>query len=49
MRLICDHTRLTEATGWRPTMSLTDGIGATVAWFSDPANLARYRPESYTL
>jgi NDP-hexose 4,6-dehydratase len=49
MRLICDHTRLTEATGWQPSMSLADGICATVAWFSDPANLARYRPGAYTL
>lgn len=49
MRLLCDHTRLTEATGWQPRMALAEGIAETVAWFSEPANLARYRWESYTL
>lgn len=49
MRLLCDHTRLTTATGWQPRTALADGIAATVAWFSEPANLARYRWESYTL
>lgn len=49
MRLVCDSSRLREATGWRPHTSLRDGIEATVRWFSDPANLARYRWERYTI
>ncbi|MCC7484478.1 MAG: SDR family NAD(P)-dependent oxidoreductase [Burkholderiales bacterium] len=39
--------------GWVPQTAGPEGfrraLGETVAWFTDPANLARYRPGSYTL
>jgi nucleoside-diphosphate-sugar epimerase len=47
MRLVCDSTKLREATGWVPAHSLDDGLKVTIDWFNDPANLARYRPGSY--
>jgi len=47
-RLVCDASRLTAATSWKPQYSLEDGLARTIAWFSDPANLARYRPLIYT-
>jgi NAD dependent epimerase/dehydratase len=47
MRLVCDSTKLREATGWAPQYTLTDGLKVTIDWFNDPANLARYRPGSY--
>ena len=49
MRLVCDASALEAATGWRPLVDLRTGIGATLAWFEDPANLARYRTHRFTL
>jgi NAD dependent epimerase/dehydratase len=49
MRLVCDASQLRRATGWRPTVPLEAGLSRTVAWFSDPANLARYKPEMFNL
>jgi NDP-hexose 4,6-dehydratase len=49
MRLVCNHERLTEATGWEPRVALQDGIEMTTRWFEDPLNLGRYRWDSYTL
>jgi NDP-hexose 4,6-dehydratase len=49
LRLVCDASRLREATGWKPAFSLESGLGATIEWFCDPANLARYKPTSYVV
>lgn len=29
----CDHSKLTDATGWRPQISLEEGLARTVEWF----------------
>ena len=47
--VVCDSTALRDATGWAPAHSLEQGLAATVAWFGDAANLARYRPADYNL
>lgn len=49
MRLVCDASRLTAATGWRPAVTLRNGLATTAAWLADPANLGRYRSGSYTV
>lgn len=49
VRLLCDSTRLREATGWTPRHTLEEGLGITAEWFSDPANLARYRWGTYNV
>jgi UDP-glucose 4-epimerase len=49
MRLVCDSSRLTAATGWRPAVSLADGLAKTAAWFAEPENLARYKWNTYTV
>jgi nucleoside-diphosphate-sugar epimerase len=49
MRLVCDSSRLTEVTGWRPAASLAQGLAATAQWFSRPENLARYKWGAYTV
>jgi NAD dependent epimerase/dehydratase len=49
MRLVCDSSRLIEATGWKPTMSLADGLARTAEWFGRPENLARYKWDTYTV
>ncbi len=49
MRLVCDSSRLTAATGWKPTVDLAEGLARTAAWFSQPDNLARYKWNAYTV
>lgn len=49
MRLVCDASRLRAATGWAPAHSLEDGLLATIAFFRDPANLARYKTGIYNV
>jgi len=49
MRLVCDSSRLTAATGWKPTVSLARGWPRPAAWFSQPENLARYKWNAYTV
>ena len=48
MRLVCDSTKLRTATGWAPAHDLSSGLKLTIDWFLDPANLAKYRPGTYT-
>jgi nucleoside-diphosphate-sugar epimerase len=48
-RLVCDSTKLQIGTGWRPRHDRADGLKATIEWFLDPANLARYRPATYAI
>jgi NAD dependent epimerase/dehydratase len=47
MRLVCDATRLRERTGWKPAVTRGEGLRRTIAWFSDPANLARFTASGY--
>jgi NDP-hexose 4,6-dehydratase len=47
MRLVCDATKLRERTGWEPRLSRAEGLRATIDWFADPANLARYTLDEY--
>ncbi|WP_371549894.1 SDR family NAD(P)-dependent oxidoreductase [Streptomyces sp. NBC_00554] len=49
MRLVCDASRLRAATGWEPAHSLEEGLEATIAFFRDPANLARYKTNVYNI
>ena len=49
MRLVSDSTLLRRLTGWEPLHSLDTGLDETIAWFSRPENLARYRPGAFTL
>ena len=52
-RLFGDNTRLRELTGWQPAYGGREGfhrgLERTAEWFSDPANLARYRPGTYAV
>ena len=45
--LICDHTLAERLVGWRPTVSLDDGLSKVIEYVSDHRNL--YRPDSYTV
>ncbi|KAB1906266.1 SDR family NAD(P)-dependent oxidoreductase [Micromonospora sp. AMSO31t] len=44
-RLVGDAGLLRAHTGWQPVTGIDDGLKATVEWFLDPANLARYRTD----
>jgi NAD dependent epimerase/dehydratase len=48
-RLCCDTARMREWTGYAPAVSLRDGLRKTVEWFTQPANLARYKPGVYNV
>jgi NAD dependent epimerase/dehydratase len=49
MRLVCDCSRLTAATGWQATVTLAEGLAQTADWFARPENLARYKWGAYTV
>lgn len=46
-RLCGDNSLITSLTPWRPEVDFSDGLAHTIAWFSDPANLARYKTDIY--
>lgn len=52
-RLWADNTRARELTGWTPEYAgiegLERGLGETIAWFSDPAHLRRYKAGRYNI
>ena len=52
-RLYGDNTRLRQLTNWQPAYGglegFRQGLEQTATWFAEPANLARYRPESYAV
>ena len=49
MRLVSDASQLRAATGWTPAVALREGLTRTIAWFSEPGNLARYKPDIFNL
>lgn len=52
-RLFGDNTRLRQLSGWQPAYGGLEGfrrgLVQTADWFSDPGNLALYRPGTYTV
>ena len=48
-RLWCDNTRIRELTGFEPAFSLRQGLQATVDWFTQPGNLAKYKADIYNV
>ena len=52
-RLWADNTKARDLLGWQPRFSGLDGfrrgLVETVDWFTDPANLARYKADQYNL
>jgi NAD dependent epimerase/dehydratase len=48
-RLLCDNAKAAKLLGWKPTMSLDDGLRRTIDWFSIPGNLSKYRTDEYTI
>ena len=52
-RLFGDNTRLCKMTEWKPSYGGLEGfrrgLAQTAEWFSKPSNLARYRPDTYSV
>lgn len=46
-RLCGDNTKITTLTDWRPAFTIDDGLKATIEWFTNPANLAKYKTNIY--
>ncbi len=48
-RLLGDNTRITTLTSWRPAFDWKAGLRATIDWFRQPENLARYKAWLYNV
>lgn len=48
-RLLGSCEKLTAHTGWKKSLSLDEGLDATIAWFADPVNRAGYKSNIYNL
>lgn len=46
-RLLGDNRKITALTDWRPRFTLEEGLRATIDWFTDPANLKKYKSNIY--
>lgn len=46
-RLCGDSSRMRSLTGWKPEYSLEQGLRATIDWFTDPDNIAKYKINIY--
>ena len=49
LRLHSDSSALQRAASWKPGHTLEEGLRATIAWFSDPRNLAHYKTDQYSI
>lgn len=48
-RLWCDNSKIHSLTGFDPTYSLRDGLKETIEWFTQTANLAKYKSDIYNV
>lgn len=48
-RLWCDNSRIHALTGFKPELSIRDGLKATIDWFLKPENLAKYKSDIYNV
>ncbi len=48
-RLCGDNSLITSLTQWQPEVSLEEGLKITINWFTDKANLAKYKTDRYNI
>ena len=48
-RLVCDNSLLKKLTGWKPVISLKEGLLKTIEWFRDKEKLKRYKSDIYNV
>ena len=48
-RLCGNNSLITSLTGWRPEVSLDEGLRMTVDWFTRSENLSKYKTDIYNI
>ena len=48
-RLYCDNTKIKKITGYKPKITIQDGLQRTINWFTLPKNLRHYKAEIYNV
>jgi len=48
-RLVCDNRHIRELTGYTPQVDIREGLSRTIAWFTQPENLRRYKTGIYNV
>jgi NAD dependent epimerase/dehydratase len=48
-RLLCDNSLMKKLTGWKPEVSLKEGLMETIEWFKNKENLKRYKGDIYNI
>jgi nucleoside-diphosphate-sugar epimerase len=48
-RLRCNADKLRNVQGFRPEVTLSEGLKQTVNWFQNPSNLRRYKESLYNV
>lgn len=48
-RLWCDNRKLVRLTGFTPQITLAEGLHRTVAWFTQPQQLKKYKADIYNV
>lgn len=48
-RLWCNNKKIETLTGFKPEVSLREGLEKTIAWFKDPKNLSHYKADLYNV
>jgi len=48
-RLFCDNSKLLKHTGWRPNITLSNGIKEVIEWMKKPENMSYFKPERYNV
>jgi NAD dependent epimerase/dehydratase len=48
-RLWCNNSKINSLTGYKPQVTLEQGLEMTIDWFSKPANLAGYKAGIYNV
>ena len=48
-RLWGDNSLISKLTGFKPSVSIHEGLKITCKWFSDPANLEKYKGNIYNV
>ena len=48
-QLVCDNSRIRQLTGYTPQVDIREGLSRTIAWFTRPENLSRYKAGIYNL
>jgi dTDP-glucose 4,6-dehydratase len=48
-RLVCDNTKLTNNTSWKPKYTLAEGIIEVIEWMKNSDNQNMYKPDQYNV